>query len=232
MPSTQQTLYSALSPRRLRRLHRAAGAALEALPDRRRSQRAAELAWHFVLGGRQAATAVRYAVLAGDQAEAVFAHREAEQQYRTALELVQAFEHADEMDSLLEPDVRERLGRVLKTSGRYEEATEMLTSAVRMYREADDLQAAGRALAQLGLIHGLRGRPAEGIAQMEPFVALLEQGEPSHSLALLYAELVRLYNVTGREPSCSQPRSAFWSSHLRYRTTASRPKRSCTGVRH
>ncbi|HEX6799795.1 MAG TPA: AAA family ATPase [Ktedonobacterales bacterium] len=65
---TQQALYVELSTRRRRKLHLAAGAALERLPEVTRQRRAAELAWHFREGSAPE-RALPYALLAGDDAD-------------------------------------------------------------------------------------------------------------------------------------------------------------------
>ena len=195
---TQQALYVGLSPRRRRRLHVAAGEALEHLPERKRQQRIGELAWHFLQGG-DVERALRYAILAGDQAESVFAHNEAEQHYATALELAQDVSPSSSEGERLEAAAHEKLGGVWKILGRYSEALEALETAASMYRDAHEKEAEGRTVARIGLIHGLTGNPERGISRLEPLVLLLEEQGPSHGLALMYAELVRLYNITGRQ---------------------------------
>jgi class 3 adenylate cyclase/tetratricopeptide (TPR) repeat protein len=84
---TQQTLYAELPVRRRRRLHLAAAEALEQLPDGPRLH-STELAWHFVEAAQEA-RALPYALAAGDYARSVFAYREAERQYTTALEVAE-----------------------------------------------------------------------------------------------------------------------------------------------
>lgn len=190
---TQQTLYATLSPRRRRRLHLAAGESMEHLPERIRNQRAAELAWHF-LQGDSAEKAIRYSLLACDQAESVFAHAEAERQCWMALELAQ-----ETGDLLREAEALEKLGVVLKIVGRYEEAREMLERAARLYHEAEDLEGEGRVVAQIGLLCHLSGAPEEGIGRLRPLVAKLEPRGSSRSLALLYSALIRLFDHTGRQ---------------------------------
>ena len=190
---TQQALYATLSPRRRRRLHLAAGESMENLPERTRKQRAAELAWHF-LQGDNAENAIRYSLLGGDQAESVFAHAEAERHFRMALDLVRQTD-----DRRREAEALEKLGMVLKITGRYEEARESLDRAAAMLREAHDLEGQGRVTAQIGLLCHLSGAPEEGIRQLQPLVDELASQGPSHSLALLYAALVRLFDHTGRQ---------------------------------
>jgi tetratricopeptide (TPR) repeat protein len=131
-------------------------------------------------------------MLAGEQAEAVFAHGEAEQRFQMALEL------ADEIgNEAHRARAREKLGEVYKIVGRYDAALEMLEPAASLYRGLSDSEGEGRVMAQIGLIHGLRSRPEDGIARLQPLVSARDRGEPSHSLALLYAALVRLYSLAG-----------------------------------
>ncbi len=97
---TQQTLYAELPARKRRRLHLAAAGALEQLPEGPRLRHSAELAWHL-LEAAQGERAIPYALAAGDQARWVFAYREAERQYTTALELAeQAGNPQSEADTL------------------------------------------------------------------------------------------------------------------------------------
>jgi len=194
---TQQALYTALSPHRRRLLHVAAGEAIENVPEGRRhadrARRAPELAWHF-LQGDDAEKATQYSLLAGDQAELVFAHGEAERHYRVALDLAQATP-----DRLREAEAAEGLGIVLKIVGRYDEGLEMLERGARIRRAANDLEGEGRVVAQVGLLLYQRGSAETGIRRLQPLVEVREQQGSSHSLALLYAALVRLFNLKGRE---------------------------------
>jgi tetratricopeptide (TPR) repeat protein/transcriptional regulator with XRE-family HTH domain len=193
---TQQALYVSLSPRRRMRLHLAAGGALERLPGRTRAQRAAELAHHFVQGDAPE-RAIPYAILAGDQAEAVFAHGEAEQHYRTALDLALELAPAGAEGARLEAGIREKLGAVLRIVGRYDEALAMLERAARLYQDAGAADGQAKVMAKIGLIYPVRGRPEDGIVRLQPLVETLDQGPASHSLASLYATLAQLYNEAG-----------------------------------
>src|SRR5262249_8127222 len=106
---TVDTLYAELSARRKRRLRRQAADALEGLPDH--AGRAAELAYHL-RAADEAERALPYGLLAGDQAEAVYAHAEAERHYRAALEWSQELG-----DSAREAAALEKLGQVLSLMG-------------------------------------------------------------------------------------------------------------------
>ncbi len=191
---TQQTLYAELSTRRKKRLHLAAGSVLEGLTDRPQNAgmgRWAELAWHFSEGD-DAERALVYALLAGDAAEDVFAHGEAERQYRGAVELAH-----DLRDAFREAEAREKLAAVLSIVGRYDDALEALETAMRLHSAAGDLEGEACAAAQLGNVQYMRGTPDEGIERLTPLVEVLEsraaETRPSYGLAAVHAALARLY---------------------------------------
>src|SRR5206468_2005127 len=86
------------------------GQRVERLPERKRRRRAAELVMHW-FDGDEPERALPYALVAGDEAEAVFAHAEAERHYRMALELVK---EGDSGDGRERAWALEKLGGVLK----------------------------------------------------------------------------------------------------------------------
>jgi len=203
---TQQALYAELSGRRRRRLHLAAG---EALDQRLRSRRgspgypaaglgvlpgarAAELAWHF-LEGDDPERALPYALLAGDQAEAVFAHEGAERQYRTALELARELE-----DGSREAEALEKLGVVLSITGRYDQALEVLEEAAHHYNVSGDQASEGRVIAEIGRAYRHGRKQQEGIARLEAALEALEGTEHLQTLARLWSEVAALYFWAGR----------------------------------
>ena len=189
---TQQALYAELSGRKRRRLHLAAGGALEKLPEQLREKRAAELAWHFLQGEDQE-RALHWSVSAGDRAEAVFAHAEAEQQYLTALELAR-----ERGDQLREAEALEKLGKVLNNVARYDEALALLEEAAERDRQVADIKGEMRVAAEIGMAQRGRGTSKEGIAQLELMVERFEARGPSRELAVFYATLDRLYFAVGR----------------------------------
>jgi len=194
---TRQALYEDLSLRRRRSLHLAAGEVLQRLPDAVRQQRAAELAWHFREGGDRE-RAVRYTLLAGDQAVTVFAYGEAERLFRTAVELLAAGDRTP-AEAPLGPEALAKLGRVLHTIERYDEALTVMEQAASLYRMQGNGTGEGQIVAEIGWIHHNRGTDEEGVAYLQPQVAALErEGRQPAVLAALYTGLARLFFGLGR----------------------------------
>ncbi len=199
---TQQALYAELSTRRRKRLHLAAGRALQALAeqhlsghhrDGRASGSPAELAWHF-LEGDDAEQALHYALIAGDRADEVFANGDAERHFRTALELAhELHDRPHEIEAL------ERLSAVLTIVGRYDKAIELLERAARLNRDAGNIEGVACAVAQLGHVQFLRGTSNEGIDRLKPLIDALDGAEPSFGLAALWSALARLYMDCDRD---------------------------------
>jgi class 3 adenylate cyclase/tetratricopeptide (TPR) repeat protein len=190
---TQGTLYAELSSRRRRRLHLAAGEAIEALPERARAGRAAELARHF-LEGDEVERALTWSMAAGDEAEAVFGHRDAEHHYRTALQLaVEAGGQATEMEA------REKLGGVLGHLARYDEALEVYEPVVSFSREQADFDREIRLMASIGWIYFEQQRRDEGIERLDPVLQRWEANPlASGPAASLHVALGNLYWHGGR----------------------------------
>jgi adenylate cyclase len=188
----QGTLYGELSSRRRRRLHLAAGEALERLPEPVRTRRAAELAWHF-LEGDEPQKGFTYSLLAGDEAETVFAHPEAERHYTAAADLGREI-----VNPSGEATALERLGNVLWLLARYEEAIEVLERAVRLYEQQHDEEGQRRSIAMIGRLHGERATPEEGVRRLQDAIERLGGAEPSRGLAELYGALGGVLFKTGR----------------------------------
>lgn len=192
---TQQALYAELSGRRKRRLHLAAGEAIEQTSTGRggaESPRAAELARHF-LEADDVERALQYSLLAGDQAEAIFAHAEAERHYRTTVQLAREIRNVSP-----EAEALEKLGGMFTIIGRFDEALELLEQALPLLQAEGGTDAAARVLAHIGRVHWKRGTPQEGIARLEPMLERFAGDEPVPGHAALYAVLGHLYFGSGR----------------------------------
>jgi class 3 adenylate cyclase/tetratricopeptide (TPR) repeat protein len=187
---TQHALYADLSSRRRRRLHLAAGEALE--PRGASEGTAAELAWHF-LAGDDPERAARHSIRAGHEAEKVYAHQEAERHYHTALELARATgDQAGEAVAL------EKLGGVVRGQGRYNEALDLLEQAAALYRAAVDREGQGRTEAEIGMAHYQTDTAEEGIARLHTVLPSLEHYVAAPVLAALYAALVQNLYTAGQ----------------------------------
>jgi predicted ATPase len=165
---TQSALYTELSGRHRRRLHLAAGRALEGLPEHRRRGREAELAWHFSEGD-DPERALRYSLLAGDAAANVFAHGEAARHYQRALGLARRLSD--------EPSVRQalmKLGAALNLLGRYDAAVEALEEAIQLARQANDLNGEMEAVMHLMRHAPERGEQTEALRWIQTLLPRLE----------------------------------------------------------
>lgn len=190
---TQGSLYAELSSRRRRRLHVSAGQAIEALPAERAAARAAELAWHF-LEGDDPVRALRWSTVAGDGAERVYAHSDAENHYRTALQLA-----IEEGNRVQEMEAREKLAATLALMARYQEALEIYETAVDSYREQGDFEGEIRVMAGVGWILFQRVRRDEGIELLEPVLERWQRAPiVSAAAASLHVALGNLYWHAGR----------------------------------
>jgi tetratricopeptide (TPR) repeat protein len=124
--------------------HRSVAEALEHLPAGR-ERRAAYLAWHFIEAGLPS-HALPHILAGGEEAEAVYAYAEAEEHYRTAMELARQLNRPEQ-----EAQALERLSYILDNTARHLEA----------------MQTAERAIA-LSLSRGSRTH----LAQAAPVVAI------------------------------------------------------------
>ncbi len=187
---TQQTLYSELSPRRRHRLHGAVGEALEQLSESVRRVRATQLAWHY-LQADKSERALPYALLAGDEAAAISAHGEAEEHYRTSVELAQELS-----DQVREVEGLEKLGIERRIVGRYDDALEVLGQAAEMCRSVDDIEGEGRATLEMAFVHYYQGTLEQGLSRIQKVTERVEHRSPaarrSHALADLYTALSAL----------------------------------------
>jgi tetratricopeptide (TPR) repeat protein len=174
---------------RRRVLHRRIAEALEQQPDEPPVEL---LAYHYSRSEEQE-RALRYLEQAGDKAQAQFANAAAEGYYRELLERLDGLGRVQDATR-----VREKMGSVLFTVARYDEALAVLEQAAEVFRTAGDREGAHRALAQIGQVHGVRGTPEVGVRRLRAALETVSTGEPSHGLAALYAALAHLYYASGR----------------------------------
>jgi tetratricopeptide (TPR) repeat protein len=136
----RETVEAMVGSQRRRTLHRRLAEELERQDDQARH--APEIAAHF-LAASEPRRALPYVLLAGDQAEAVYAHAEAEGHYRSALEMAQ-----EVGDAAREAEALEKLGRAIALLGRHREAAAFFDQALHVYPKLGD---------QLGELRALEG---------------------------------------------------------------------------
>jgi DNA-binding SARP family transcriptional activator/class 3 adenylate cyclase len=196
-PLLHEVVYARVPSGQRVRLHRKVGVALEALYGEHPDGHAAELARHFLQGG-DPERALAYAMQAGDQAEAAFAHGEAERQYRAALEL------AGELgDEVRRAKALAKLGFALRAVGRWGEAIEVLERAAQMYHEADDAGAEARAVAEIGWVLGEQhyddlDDEEAAAARLKAELERLRERAPARDVAALLVTLSTLLTRCGR----------------------------------
>ena len=173
----QQALYGELSGRRKRRLHAAAGEALERIPARLLMGRAAEVAWHF-LEGDDSQRAQHYALLAFDEAWAVSAWGEAEQHARNAVELARETGNRN-----LEVEALWKHVLVLYDSGRFDEFVDLVEEAIAVSESTNDRVKLLSFLDALARGYIDRGELRRSRAIMERSIRLAEELDDRKSIA-------------------------------------------------
>ena len=151
-----------------------------------------ELAWHFLEGGSRE-QALRYAFLAGDQAESRYAHEEAELRCGTALRLARERGETDTEARLLE-----KLGRVFTNVARHEKAQAALERAVELYRQMRDQEGEIRCTVQLASVYRATGTADAGATRVRRLLDSLEPDARVEGAAELWIVLETLEYVSGR----------------------------------
>jgi class 3 adenylate cyclase/tetratricopeptide (TPR) repeat protein len=195
---TQASLYTQLSPRRRRRLHRAAAEALDREPDATRQRRASELARHYREAGEME-RALPWLVRLGDQAEAAWSHDDAARQYDLALQAA-----VEIGDRAMEAVVCEKLGGLLTAVIRYAEALQMLERASQIYAALDDVEGEARTVAQMGRVHLPGGSAEAGIVRITAALDSLGARVRPQAQAELLSSLARCLSVVGRHDEALQ----------------------------
>jgi tetratricopeptide (TPR) repeat protein len=198
---TQRAMYEQLSARRRHRLHLAVAEMIESRPERERSPRVAEVAYHF-LQAEEFTRALPYLLLAGEQDQTVYANAEAEQHFQTAARL--AVELGDlETEAL----ALERLGSLHWWNlGNYNQAADMLEQAVKAQRATQGGQIRAQTAAMLARSYGRSGHPDQALAVLAPWLdvktgQLRVESEPSQIQASLEIAFADVCFHTGAYPA-------------------------------
>jgi transcriptional regulator with XRE-family HTH domain/tetratricopeptide (TPR) repeat protein len=201
-PITHQVLLARIPRYRRRRLHLAAANALQQAPSTSRARVTDQIARHL-LAADALVQALPYVVLAGEDAEAIFAHHEAAGHFRTAYRLA-----ADLGDQRAQAVALFRLGCSLLTVGESEAALEHLEVAVRLHHTLEDVEGEGMALARIAQVYFARGEWDAGIERVPLLIQRLEERGPSRALALLYACLALVMVATPDERLAAAARAS------------------------
>jgi transcriptional regulator with XRE-family HTH domain/tetratricopeptide (TPR) repeat protein len=161
----RETVVADLGGARRAALHCRVATALEVQPQAERQ--AAELAWHFVAGD-EPARALPYALQAGEQAEEVFAHTEAERHYRMAVELARA---CGELPR--EARALEQLADVLVGMGNFREMLALLDAAAAIHRQAGNMDQFAWDVAQATRPYTLLGQSDVAFARLQELLVSL-----------------------------------------------------------
>jgi tetratricopeptide (TPR) repeat protein/transcriptional regulator with XRE-family HTH domain len=170
-------------------VHRRIAAVIEQEPGERPVE---ALAYHYSRGG-VADKAELYLEQAGDRARLRAADAAATGYYTDLVERLDALGRSQDSAR-----AREKLGGVLVTAGRYDDAVSVLELASAAHRAAQDLDSAGRVMAQAGLAYWAGGRSVEGLARLRSLLEMLLAQGPSPGLAALSNVWARLLSSTGR----------------------------------
>jgi len=149
------------------------------------------LAYHYDRAGMEE-QASRYLEQAGDRARGQAAHMAAAQYYREAAARLEALGRREDAAR-----VRVRLGTLLTTAARYEDALRVLEEAAALYDAAHDSDGLGRAVAQIGYAHADQGTLEVGIRRLQTLVIPLTRDGAARGLAALNAALASLFFVAG-----------------------------------
>lgn len=185
----REVVEAGLSLARRTALHGQVAEALE------RSQAGASpevLAYHYARSDA-VDKAIIYLDRAGDSARERHAHATAEGYYR---ELVDRLEGLERMIEAAR--AREKLGKVLGTVGRYDEALHVLELAMQAYGAQDDPSGVGTTVVEIGRIHYARGTAEEGIERLLPFQAAPFLQARPRLLAALNVALAPLFLTRSR----------------------------------
>jgi tetratricopeptide (TPR) repeat protein len=170
----RETLYGQLGPARRRRLHQAAGEALESIDDTGSSRHLADLAFHFAAAGATE-QGVKYALAAGDRALQGAAAREAVAHFETALELLGPGASTAQQRAV----ILSRVGEAASALGNYERAADAYDAAPGLWYSSGDIAAAASAMHRLGRVRWRQERVDSARLAFERALEMLGEVESS-----------------------------------------------------
>jgi serine phosphatase RsbU (regulator of sigma subunit) len=195
----REAAYTSLLSVDQRRLHLAAGEAIELLYPDRLEEFAAMLSYHFGEAGDER-KATKYCTLAGKAALASFANQEAENHFRCALGLVK--------DKSIKADLLYLLGEALYSQSRYTETLQTWREGINIYQEIGNREEVARLYARSARAAWHSGDHPQGLRLSQEGLAAVEELPDSATKALLIHEAARAYFFNGvpeeAKPLCRQ----------------------------
>ena len=185
------TLRDNLSSLRRHRLHRRVATVIE----QTRSDDLETLAYHYSEAGDES-KALAYTIRAGDRALSVYANREAERYYQSALLLAQ--------ETTEKAHLHSNLGQSLFRQSRYAEAINQWRSAIAAYQELGNGDAMAGLYARSARAAAYSGNMPESLALCEAGITALSTGPESAGQAALYHEAARAYHFSGQPTQAQQ----------------------------
>jgi serine phosphatase RsbU (regulator of sigma subunit) len=185
----QDAAYASLLDSDRKRLHLAVGNAIESLYPERKKELAAVLGYHFKEAG-QDERALVYFIIAGDAALTVFANKEAEVQYLSALGLMCC--SGPQIAHLYSG-----LGEALYRQNRFVESTEAFRQGIAVHQSLGNDDGVARLYARLGRVAWYAGDRPEGLKLCLEGMALVKDSSPCTGKARLMHETARAYYFNG-----------------------------------
>jgi len=192
--------YASLLDSDRKRLHLAVGDAIESIYPDRHKELAAILGYHFQEAG-QDARALYYFLLAGDEALAAYANREAEILYKRALSLACCTD--SEVARLYLG-----LGEAIYRQSRFEESLQAMHTSINIYSSIGDSDNLARLYGRVGRILWYSGNRPAGLRTCLDGLELVKESPDSIGKASLMHEAARAYHFNGMSdkalPLCRQ----------------------------
>jgi adenylate cyclase len=189
--SMREVAYNTLVQKRRQELHLATARAIAQLYP---SDEYVEMIAYHYSRTEEHREAVEWLEPAGDRAAGIYANDAAIAHYQETMRRLELCGAGDLDRARLD----EKLGGVLYTAGRYDDAIQALNRAIDVHRQAGDLEAAGRVTALVGRTHMRRGSAPDGLARIQPMLEMLAWAGPSYGLASLHVALARILFSVGK----------------------------------
>ncbi len=183
----RRAIESSIAPLRLKSLHQKVVDVLKRRPD----ARAGEVAHHAELAG-DAASLLKFARRAGDEAARAGAPREAASHYAAMLR------HREVLDPIETVEILERHAEQAYLMGAADIAMASMTEAAHHRRAAQDAIGLGRDLTRLTRFAWMCGRRAEAEKFVEEAIGVLQAAPPGPELAWAYSHQSQLDMLASR----------------------------------